>query len=212
MEYGIFLLDTAYQKDIKLLNSIQYKALRIISGINGHVSLQILQTELQDQPWKIRQHILAMKYIVKPLQLIRHPLIPKLKLLYKIYNPYYLNKQHRYPALIEAFVYFQDKSFLQFQNFPIYINTYNAISFQPTVVDTYDTKQLLYEGKQTVIDELQKRKAINTIYNYIYTDGSKQKETDVGAAVYDVNNLQKLTAKLPGDTSIYSAELSLYIY
>ena len=78
-----YLLHTAYQKDIKFFNSLQYNALRAISGINGHVSLQILQTEFQAQPWKIHQHILAIKYIFEPFQLTRQPLIPKLKLFYK---------------------------------------------------------------------------------------------------------------------------------
>mgnify|MGYP000459858770 CR=1 FL=1 len=39
------------------------------------------------------------------------------------------------------------------------------------------------------------------------TENSKQKQTDVGAAVCDASNLQILTAKLRGDTSIYTVEL-----
>lgn len=205
IEYCSFIMDITYKKYDKQIDSALYAILKRISGLNGNPSRKALEIELNILPHDIRRNILANNFILKNIHYTSNIIIPKIKLLAKIYNPRKINKSNKNPALLEALNNISQYDILRMQNAPCYTLEWEEIISPRMIISSYiDLKQIVqFKYGTAFIQEQCFRRHSSHIS--IFTDGSKQVD-GTGAGLYCPTTNTRMKFKLPSEITIFTAE------
>ena len=201
LDYGSEVYDSAKPTITKLLDSVQYNALKTCSGTTFFTSLPALQTECGEMPLDLRRKMISSKHFIKLKSFpthhpIREPILPcwHYELLdFKNESPF-IKRIYLPPGEIESRA-----------------STHTKVP--PWLMPTPSVSTHLHEEiekKHTPTPEMTYL-TLNTIYGkwknntHIYTDGSKDQNQNTSAAVY----VPKYKAKIAQKTSpisIFRAE------
>lgn len=206
IDYGSFFLESCSVVGLKKLDSIQSKALRIISGAMKSSPINALQVECVEPPLRLRRQLLSDRFLFRAFQIFNHPLFNKLQFLSRCMerSHYWLHKSIPCPII----------SFRKFQSIqaPIHKSTY-----LPIFCSDFDS--LILNPIVSYNKDLQKRDPIasynfdyilNTDFfdwHHIYCDASKLSPTGcVGVGVFHQQFKIVQKVKLPPESSVFTGE------
>lgn len=206
LDYGTFLLHPSNTSAAKKLDSVQSKALRLVTGAMKSSPINCLQVECCDPPLSLRRQYLCDKFFFRSFQLSSHPLFPKLRQLSdQIDTSSYwahkdapcLVKSHRKHERLEAPTCRNDI-------LPLYQYNYNSLTTVPQI------KFDLGISKNDINPKLEFTNIINndwSDWHCIYTDASKHTyRSCVGVGVYHPQYKCVQQIKFPPETSVYTGE------
>lgn len=201
IDYGCLLYGSSSNTNLKIIDRIQYKAIRICTGALKSSPCEAILAEAQDPPLELRRQYLANKYITK-LRSYNLSLINKISKLNAedLVNLYWVKK--RSPPLTSAFLNTQqyDKHVVEQKSFPIYKYPLKSYISKPTIIFP-EYSDIASLNKKLVRETIIKFK----IDTEIYTDGSKNSGS-VGSAFYVPKNNLSFQFRIPDICSIYTAE------
>lgn len=206
LDYGTFLLEPGSTIAFKNLDSIQSKALRLVSGAMKSSPINALQVECVDPPLQLRRQYLSDSFLFRSLQFSNHPLHSKLRLLsdYASSSSYWSHKS--IPCLLNSFRKWTNLQAPTHQvpSFPLFCTNFEPLIISPDVrLDLGITKNDPFANVTfcALLDENWPD------YNYIYTDASKHSSTDyVGVGVYHSQYDIVQRVKLPPESSVFTGE------
>lgn len=206
LDYGSFLLIPTNKSNIRKLDLIQSKSLRIITGAMKSSPINALQVECVDPPLHLRRQFLANRFFFRSVQFSNHPLIPKLQLLsqYSSTSRYWRCKQ--LPLLIKSYSTFKSLKDPTFRSptLPIFQFNYNSIVYHPQIILNFDICKHDVSADE-YFRELLRRDWHG--WHTIFTDASKLSPVGcVGCAVFhfQYNIIQKI--KCPPESSVFTGE------
>ncbi|KAJ8914858.1 hypothetical protein NQ315_014871 [Exocentrus adspersus] len=171
LDYGCQAISPLTKTNEKILNSLQFKALRIIAGCLRSTPTNALLSECAEMDIKHRIIWLTIKYLARVHSISEHPLQSILEDL----NEYCLTKEdywknREYPAIISAMHFLAPyvQHIKKFRNIPCYIIEHKYFTYELEYIELKLKKSELYEG-----------------YCKIYTDGSLDPiQEKVGIGMY----------------------------
>lgn len=207
LDYCAFLLEPANKASLRRLDSIQYKALRIITGAMKSSPTSALQVECVDPPLYLRRQYLADRYLFRTILMSTHTLLPKLHLLLEQSQNHSYWRHKNTPCLINSIRKFQkikDPTY-QCSILPIFNTPFDIILFKPDIIFN------LGIDKHTVDADREFQYQLNRYYpdfHYIYTDASKlNNHSCVGYAIFHKNWNIVQKKKCPPESSVYTGEI-----
>lgn len=204
LDYGTFLIEPGSSSGFTKMNSIQAKALRIITGAMKTTPINALQVECCEPPLQLRRQYLADKFFFRFVQNSNHPLFNKLKLLSEIVNTSAFWRHKALPCLIISF-----RKFMSIQSpvyrcpsLPLFSCSFESLTISPNVCLNLGINSNIvsanYEFNSMIDNHFQD-------WHRIYTDASKH-TSHVGIGVYheQFNIVQKI--KFPPESSVFTGE------
>ncbi|XP_049883240.1 uncharacterized protein LOC126378842 [Pectinophora gossypiella] len=206
LDYGTFLLEPGSTVAFKKLDSIQSKALRLVSGAMKSSPINALQVECVDPPLQLRRQYLSDSFLFRSLQFSSHPLHSKLRLLsdYASSASYWLHKS--IPCLVNSFrkfINFQAPTH-QFPSSPLFCTNFEALIISP------DVRLDLGIAKDDPFANITFNNLLEENWpdcHYIFTDASKHSSTGcVGVGVFHSQYDIVQRVKLPPESSVFTGE------
>ena len=203
MSYGSELFYSATKSNLEKLDSIQYRALKIICKAAHSTSLLALQNECGDPPLHLQRLRTLARHITR-LQMVKdNPgktvVEDSWENYYSTYNSPTIYKQLE--NLLPAITKYNDKPIIS--NIPPW-------KYSPISTDTYLSTKI---DKQTTNSLAAKAITLKhyEIYDQyfpIYTDGSKQTDNSTGLGIYMPLTNTRIIEALHPTYSIFEAEMS----
>lgn len=202
LDYGSFLLVPGNKAGISILDRIQSKALRIISGAMRSSPINALQVECADPPLNLRRQFLADSYLFRALQFSHHPILNLLLDLKS--SPRWNSKEP--PCLVKSFQKFQNikDPVHHSKNLPLFEFKFSTIVYRPRVILDFDICHNDPHADE-YLHQILNREWHD--WNTIYSDASKLSPVGcVGVGIYhsQYNITQKI--KCPPVTSVFTGE------
>lgn len=191
-EYG-FLCFAQDQKITNLLDKIQNKCMRLITGAFITSPIGALQIECNLPPIKIRFDYLKERYILKLNSNINNNLLKNISRLSTVIP-------HKLFFILQNFV---ELSY-SFQMLDIH-KTNISPCFEGSFKDKYPAMNIVIDHTLSNREDVYKKFSNWNNYKFIYTDGSKT-SSSVSFAIYEPNSNIGLGYKLDNNFSIFSAE------
>lgn len=206
LDYGSFLLEPCNLEAMKKLDTIQAKALRIITGAMKSSPINALQVECVDPPLYLRRQFLADRFFYRILHYSNHPLISKLQQLSDEIDTsnYWAHKE--LPHLIITLRSHRTLTAPTHRSpkLPIFETDFKALTISPKVC----LNTGIAKGDPNANSVF--KHYINTRwrdYHHIYCDASKHSAFDcVGIGVFHSQYKIVEKIKFPPQTSIFTAE------
>lgn len=204
LEYGIESITTLSKTSLSKLQTVQNICLRICAGAMRSTSADALQQECGELPFKLRQKSALLKYTAKISSSSSNPANDILRDSWEnYYGKYKTGSETTFTKTNDVLKKIMEKPT------PIEIS-----KTPPWTKKKIDTDMTLHEtiSKQDST-EIQKSQAIEMMKKYrnhlhIFTDASKQTNSDTGCAYYIPEELKKKQIKLDNSLSITTAELT----
>lgn len=206
LDYGTFLLEPANVAGLKKLDSVQSKALRVVSGAMKSSPINCLQVECADPPLHLRRQFLADRFMARCFQFTYHPLRNKLSTLSEevISSTYWSHKAT--PCLVKSFRKYNliEAPCHQSEFLPIFHCNYSSLIMSPNI--HYNLS--IY--RDDVCHNLNFNFTMDRDWKgcqLLFTDASKHgRDSCVGVGVYhsQYNIVQKI--KLPPESSVFTGE------
>lgn len=206
LDYGTFLLHPGNTSAVKKLDSVQSKALRLVTGAMKSSPINCLQVECCDPPLYLRRQFLCDKFFFRTLQLSSHPLFLKVKQLANQVHEstYWMHKDS--PCLVKSHRKYENFGAPTYRNvtLPLYQYNYASLVAVPQIKLDIGLRKNNPNSKQE----------FNSIINNewsdwhcIFTDASKDQDNScVGVGVYHSQYKCIQQTKLPPETSVYTGE------
>ncbi|KAL0895448.1 hypothetical protein ABMA27_011569 [Loxostege sticticalis] len=205
LDYGSFLLEPGNVTAFRKLDSIQSRALRLISGAMKSSPINALQVENGEPPLHLRRQFMSDKFLFRTLQFKKHPLLSKLKSLSELSttSPYWAHKS--LPCLVISYHKYLSLSSPTHQSnrLPLFNYSFESLIISPTIhfnlIDKLDTNANIH--MKFIIDD-----QFND-FHHLYSDASKHSPSEcVGIGVYhsQYDIVQKI--KLPPESSVFTGE------
>lgn len=207
LDFGSIILEPCCKENLKRLDQVQSKALRIVTGAMKSSPIKALQVECSEPPLNIRRQYLADRYIFRIAQLDNHPLIPKLELLQ---NHTEVNVFWRRKAKPNTLISYNrlnniNAPIAKFPKLPIYVVPFQTLTFQPKVVKIGIQRSSSAANDKFVSAIREKWQD----WDLIFTDASKlNKEDPVGCAFIHDRLRSTHQFQLPSIASIFTGECS----
>ena len=210
LNYGSVAFNSASPNILLKLQTIQNRALRIITGAPNHTNIFNLLAETAEIPLDLHREANMVKYWARSSRLgDKLPVNSKIK-----YDPLYSHRKNSH--LTKPYV---QKIRQLLQEYEL-----NDINISPPTVTHTESLTEIYPdtGLTKIIDKSNlDPNSLNIVENYltanypgfthIYTDGSKNQNENCGAGVIFMNKKSEVTdkigLKLPKESSIFSCEL-----
>lgn len=205
LDFGSIIIEPCNKAELKKLDMVQSKALRMVTGAMKSSPVRALQVECADPPLSVRRQYLADRYLFRIAQLEHHPIFPKLNVLsdHVDTNPFWLRKSK--PNLIISLSRLSDieAPLAKFPKIPIYIVPFSALTFQSKSVDIG-----IQRNSASVNDRfLAAVRAKWQDWDLLYTDASKLNNNGlVGCAFIHDNSNSIHKFQLPSICSIFTGE------
>ena len=203
LEYGIESITTLSKTSLSKLQTVQNICLRICAGAMRSTSADALQQECGELPFKLRQKSALLKYTAKISSSSSNPANDILRDSWEnYYGKYKTGSETTFTKTNDVLQKIMEKST------PIEISR-----TPPWTKKKIDTDMTLHETiSKHDTTEIQKSQAIEMMNKYrnhlhIFTDASKQTNSDTGCAFYIPEELKKKQIKLDNSLSITTAEL-----
>ena len=206
LDYGCFIYGSAPKSYIKMLDPIQNEGLRLCTGAYATSPIESLEVEANIPPLQLRREQLALQYITK---LRAHPTNPAYSC---IFNPECTDLFMKKPktsaplgiriqeALDQSNIDFDGIAVSQIPEIPPWTYEPLFVNWELSQYRKSDTNSLVFQTEfARISQDLYKN------YNFIYTDGSKDKER-VGCAA-DCDGTSE-AMRLRDHGSIFTAELT----
>ena len=210
IEYGSIIFENAAKSQLNRLNTIQNASLRIITGAYYTSPVTALHVYNNTQPLHYRRTQALLRYFFKIQQIPRHPCIP---IIHRRAQTRFASAHTprrkvtlggRLTQHLKSLVLTLPKLTPSPQLPPYWTNT------TPTTHYLLDRPQSTYTD-QEIQQTFHEYRAQYQAHNIIYTDGSKHNhKTSAAAILYAAGHAPPITtfkARLPNNTSIYTAEL-----
>lgn len=207
LDYGTYFLEPCNATGLYKLNSIQYKALRIVLGAMKSSPINAMQVECGEPPLEFRRQYLCDKFIFRSFQFLNHPLFLKLQNLSELVDnsPYWFHK--KIPCMVVSFRKFKSLQAPthRTQYLPIFSTSYESLIFNPIV--HYD----LGISKNDSNVDIKFNSILDEEWNdwhHIFSDASKHSTSGhIGVGVYhhQLGIIQKV--KFPPEASVHTGEL-----
>lgn len=206
LDYGTFLLEPANVAGLKKLESVQSKALRVVSGAMKSSPINCLQVECGDPPLHLRRQFLADRFMARCLQFTNHPLRNTLSILSEEVTSSVYWRHKDTPCLVKSFRKYNiiEAPCHQSQFLPIYHCNYSSLIMPPNI--HYNLN--IY--RDDVCHNINFNFTMDRDFKgcqLLFTDASKHgRNSCVGVGVYhsQYNVVQKI--KLPPETSVFTGE------
>lgn len=201
IDYGSLFYGSASKTNLRHLDRVQYKCLRIVLGAMRSTPCPILLAEAGEPPLHLRRLCLARRFITKITFFDISGLIVDVCNLTTLTLTHSYWGKKRDPLLCQAYLDLSDckqfidstKTYPIFQ-FPLDIFTYTPEIQYPSYSDYNNLNNFIYEDSKKVVDAIQ-----------LFTDGSRS-NSGVGCAVYSPSGDIKIRFRLHKLCSIYTAE------
>lgn len=204
IDYGCTVYHNAANKNLALLDKLQYKGLRICLGAMTSSPTNALLVEASEMPLHIRRTMLCDRYILQRMSNTNHPLIKKCETLCRTGDSRNMGKKQFYIyTRYEVWKHIQNKIH-RTTALPMFLYDYHSsyLSIPVTYIDS-SSKEKGY-GQFSLSSYLAEKWAG---YTQIYADGSKMEmKNHTGCAFLCPNNSEERKFQLPGDASIFIAE------
>ena len=206
LDYGCFVYGSAPRSYIDMLNPIQNEGLRLCLGAYATSRIESLEVEANIPPLQLRREQLALQFITK---LRANPTNPAYSC---IFNPIYQDLFMQKPktpaplgiriqeALDQSNIDFGVIAVSQIPEIPPWTYEPPSVNWELSQYRKSDTNNLVYQTEFMRISQ-----SLYENFNFIYTDGSKDKEK-VGCAA-DCS-YQSAAMRLRDHGSIFTAELT----
>lgn len=206
LDYGSYFLEPCSATGLNLLDSIQYKALRIILGAMKSSPINAMQIECGEPPLRFRRQLLCDKFIFRSLQFLNNSLYSKLRTLsnYIESSSYWTHK--KIPCMVisfRKFISLQAPSH-RTQYLPIFCSDFDSLVLSPSIYFDFGISK----------NDNDPNTSLNFIldrdwqdWHHVYSDASKHSNTGfVGIGVYhhQFGIIQKI--KFPPETSVHTGE------
>lgn len=205
LDFGTFVLEPCNKFAMRRLESVQSKALRVVTGAMKSSPVKALQVECSDPPLGLRRCYLSDRYIFRISQLSSHPLIPKLRCLLNLTrsSSYWTHKE--LPNLIKSFIRIKEINapLYELDKLPIYKAPYQSLSFVPEVFTNIGIDKESVEANSKFLNIVGSRWPD---WHLFFTDASKFEDSHVGCAFIDFHSKYLLTHKLPPEATVYTGE------
>ncbi|KAJ8913575.1 hypothetical protein NQ315_013980, partial [Exocentrus adspersus] len=183
LDYGCQAISPLTKTNEKILNSLQFKALRIITGCLRSTPTNALLSECAEMDIKHRIIWLTIKYLARVHSISEHPLQSILEDL----NEYCLTKEdywknREYPAIISAMHFLAPyvQHIKKFRNIPCYIIEHKYFTYELEYIELK-----LKKGNDNATEFLHLTSELYEGYCKIYTDGSLDPiQEKVGIGMY----------------------------
>ncbi|XP_046563233.1 uncharacterized protein LOC124272130 [Haliotis rubra] len=212
IDYGCEAYHSASKTVLNRLETIQYRALKLVTGAAAHTSHQALLVETGELPLELRREKMTLNYWSR----CSNPLVTRLW------------KEELYPACMKAWLQKRPDTtpggvrVLQLRR------EHGCYGVEPPTcqttvqcppwelkspnVDTTLTKEVPKSENPMLLRSIALSR-IDSLYEdsaHIYTDGSKdpvRNRTAYGIQIYTASNNQTISVRLPDGQSVYTAEL-----
>lgn len=192
-EYG-FMCFASDHKIIEILEKIQNKCMRVVTGALKTTPIVSLQVECNLPPVAIRIAYLKERFVLKLHAENGNPLLNQL-----------LNSNILY--IQKSFYTLQGLS--EFTSYLKQINIHKSNDHLPCFDGPYESKfspiNVVIDNNLSRKEQVYEKLASWNEFKFIYTDGSKN-ESSVSSAVYDPENKMGLGFKITKHASIFTAE------
>ncbi|CAH2211315.1 jg20563, partial [Pararge aegeria aegeria] len=206
LDYGTFLLHPGNTGAIKKLDFVQSKALRLVTGAMKSTPINCLQVECCDPPLYLRRQLLCDKFFFRTLQLISHPLFPKVKQLADQIDTcnYWTHKDS--PCLVKSYKKYESLGAPTHRSvtLPLYQYNYKNLIAVPKIKLDIGLLKNSPNIKQDFINIVNNEWSD---WHCLYTDASKHgSKSCVGVGVYHSQYQVIQQIKFPPETSVYTGE------
>ena len=203
LDYGCIVYGSAHPSYIKLLDTVHHQGLRLSLGAFRTSPVESLYVEANEPSLENRRIKLGMQYANKLKDYSSNPAHDC------VFNPLYENAYDKQPNIIQPFgllvnTHFENSDINLYDIAPIvipenstWLNPKPTFNFELTQHKKSETHPLLIQQHFAEI------RSETTEYSAIYTDGSKDGDRAVSAAVF---GQQVYSARIPSTSSIFSAE------
>ena len=200
IDYGCIVYENAADPNLKLLDTVQYKALLLVTGALKGTPLSCLLAECGEKTLKMRREELILKYLIKlNLSLCN----PAKEILQDLHFPQLNNKLHsKYAAIISNF-YHSNRI-----NINLCVKLCNSL---PTVVNV-DLSLARRKDNVCLVrnSDVEVENFVMTKYickTFVFVDGACSSNGRAGIGVYIPSLKVELSVRLKDQLSTYSAEL-----
>jgi ribonuclease HI len=205
LDYGSFLWEPCSKISLGMLDIIQTKCLRIVTGAMRSSPRNALQVECVDPPLRLRRQFLADRFYFKIIQFSEHPLLSRVCQLHNIIptSKYWLHKET--PCLVKSFDrLISGPSIFRFSTNPLFLAEYDALVFSPSIILNFGIDKH-FPGANENFNLIMSKDWKDWLQ--VFTDASKlSEESNVGAAVWIPRYKIILNFKCPPATSIFTGE------
>lgn len=203
LDHGCIVYGSSCNSNLKIIDRLQYKALKICLGAFRSSPSPAVLAEAQEPPLELRRVYLSSKYITKLREYDPN------KLLNDLHNLIIEDLTGRYwrvrnsPPLVKALVDTRDLEdiyrYTPLTKLPIFNIPYDAAACRNIVVlPSYSENPQVNKNIVSSLTDIERELLI-------YTDGSKT-TSGVGCCFYIANTDEAFTYRLPDHSSIYTAE------
>ncbi|XP_048002590.1 uncharacterized protein LOC125239130 [Leguminivora glycinivorella] len=206
LDYGTYLLHPGNVKATQKLDSVQAKALRLVTGAMKSSPISCLQVECCDPPLAFRRQFLCDKFFFRSVQLYSHPLLPKVKQLAELVETgnYWTHKDS--PCVVKSYKKYKslEAPTYRSETLPLYQHSYNSLITNP------DIRFNIGISKHDINPKIDFLNLLNndwSNWHCLYTDASKHGDRScVGVGVFHSQYKGLQLIKLPPESSVYTGE------
>jgi ribonuclease HI len=206
LDFGTFIFEPCNKAALSILETIQAKALRLVTGAMKSSPNRAVQVECVDPPLDLRRQLLSDRYLFGISSQSSHPLLPKLRLLqlYGSTKAFWRNKEK--PNLVQSLekIATFKSPIMKSRSLPLYSVPFESLMHSPNVITNTGI-----DKKSPMANSIFTKYANSRFqgYSLFFTDASKLTDQGcVGAAFLLANTHILAKFKLPPDSSVFSGE------
>lgn len=206
LDFGTFIFEPCNKAALTVLERIQVRALRIVTGAMRPSPNRAVQVECVDPPLDLRRQLLADRFLFGISALSSHPLLPKIRFLqlYSSSKAYWRNKEK--PRLVNSLERLAAlrPPIIKSSSLPIYSVPFEALTHSSKVITNIGI-----DKGSPLANSIFSKFVINHFpsYRLFFTDASKLTDQGcVGAAFLLANSHIMAKFKLPPEASVFSGE------
>ena len=201
IDYGCSVYGNASRSTLKILDKIQFAALRVCIGCMRSTPTKNILVEAGQLPLKLRRQMITNNYYLKVIAQNKHDVFSRIQSLDALCNSQSYWTTKSLPILV--------KSHNLYSQYNILENPEPYIQYQPThfptiLTNVFNKIDFQYQNPSVVPNILST--SWPSFRNVIYTDASKKKTGEVGAAFFDTTADFGSLYSIPKEYSIFSAE------
>lgn len=214
IDYGSFLYDNSAKTNVKKLDLLQNRAMRIVGGYVRSTPVYAMESDLCIPPLVLRRKYLAFKYILKSRSFEGNLTVKYLsELALHLHNNFWSRKKK--PLLADAFIETGSEniaSAVPLENFSLdtWMSSIDIKKFIKPNIDCISEAKCTYEVNHLKNIVLQELNLKYDGWHSVYTDGSKD-SAGRGASFFNPNSKVQCLFRINSCVSVMSVEL-LAIY